>query len=578
MNRTKNKLLAVGLALFTLLSACQKEPTGRLELVAEGMGNASGTKMTVDGVYAYWQDGDKVNINGEEATLSVSSSQAFVLGEFSADNYCIAFPASIYESRSGDMVTIDMPAIYQYRTGHSGDYVYRQVIDAPMAYYGNAAGGKALLKHLTGALNVQISGPSGIVIDSIIVGTTQNRVMSGSMTFDLSDIEHIGSSATNASDHNMITMIGGQVGTVQIPIPVLTGDVNFTVKVKAHKDGTKYAFERTQTTGGHLGRGVMGVVSIDLNEGQPGVVTSALFPTVVIGDKTYYQISTPQDLLLMSTAVWDGDLSFTQRWEYNGLKYKDANYYVMNDIDMSGVFFPGIVDFYGEFNGGNHTIGNLTVSDDNDNFTAWGVFRFLGHSNLTVSIKNTTFDNLTIMTRNNSDHASYCGAIVGRVSAGECTIDNVFINGFKEVNYYGNNTGSHREYILGGFVGELRGNVTITNSNVTFASDQEFTHKSGGMVYFGGVVGTKNDDYNRLITLDNVDVALGTMNFDVSATRRFGGILSDEYYYTTVHPTNTTITGNVVFSAGTNYVGRISSGYNGSMTGVDVSGLTITRN
>lgn len=576
MKKTLTKLLASGLACVALLSACQKEPSGRLELIAEGMGG-NGTKMTVDGLYSYWQEGDKVNINGEEASLSVSSSQAFVSGEFSADNYCIVFPASIYQSRLGNVVTVDMPATYQYRTGHSGDNVYRQVVDAPMAYYGNAGGGKVLMKHLTGALNVQISGPSGIVIDSIIVGTTQNRVVSGPMSFDLSDIEQIGSSATNADANNTITMIGGQLGAVQIPIPVLTGDVNFIVRVKAHKDGTKYTFERTQTTGGHLGRGVMGVVSVNLSEGQTGVTTSPLFPTIVIDGKTYYQISTPQDLQLMSTAVWNGDFTETQLWEYNGLKYKDANYYVMNDIDMSGINFPGIVYFSGEFNGGNHTIGNLTVSDD-DNMISdyWGVFRFLYGRNNTVVIKNITFNNLTIMTKRSRENStSYCGAIVGYMwhSEGNCSIDNVSINGYRVVDYNGN----IKYYSLGGFVGYMGGSVTITNSIVTFASNQEFTHKSNCLVYFGGVVGDV-ESYNDLITLNNVNVALGTMDFDGNATRRFGGILSSEYYFNTVHPTNTTITGNVVFSAGTNYVGRISSGYNGSMTGVDVSGLTITQN
>ena len=65
MNRTKNKLLAVGLSIAALLSACQKDSlTGRLELTAERMGG-NGTKMYVDGLAAYWLSGDRVNINGE---------------------------------------------------------------------------------------------------------------------------------------------------------------------------------------------------------------------------------------------------------------------------------------------------------------------------------------------------------------------------------------------------------------------------------------------------------------------------------------------------------------------------------
>lgn len=597
MNRTKNKLLAVGLSIAALLSACQKDSlTGRLELTAEGMGG-NGIKMTVSDLHSYWQEGDKVNINGEEATIAVSGTSmgriggevvngaevAYVDGEFSADEYYIVFPSSIYQSRTGNIVTLDMPSTYQFSQARilNGNNSLGQVLNAPMAYWGDAAGGRVTLRHLTGALNVQISGPSGIVIDRIIVGTTQNRVMSGPMTFDLSDIDGVSSSATNATANNTVTMIGGKLGTVQIPIPVLTGDVNFTVRVEAHKEGTKYTFERTQAAGGHLGRGVMGVVSVDLNEGQTGVTTSALFPTTIIGGKTYYQISTPQDFQLMSNAICgteyreDGD-SYTRRWEYNSLKYMNANYYVTNDIDMSGIYFTAIEGFGGEFNGGNHTISNLTVTGTADLEwpVYWGVFATCYGS--TVSFKNITFDNLIVKTRNSIDNQAYCGAIVGWLSA-DCSIDNVTVNGFREVNYYGNTTSNHHDYCLGGFVGRLNGTVDITNSSVTFAADQEFTHKSGGVVNIGGIVGQVYNN-SASILLNSVSVNFGTMDFNVgNATRRFGGIINDSYYYNNVTAVNTTIIGNITFSSGSNIAGLVSPGYD-TKAGVDVSGLTITQN
>ena len=182
--------MIVGLVLITLLSACQKEPISRLMLTAEGMGG--GGKMTVNGLASYWQTGDAVNINGEASSITVSGSQAYVDGEFSADNYCVVFPASIYQSRSGSVVTINMPASYQYKT--SGG---RQVLDAPMAYYGTAENGRVMMKHLTGALNFEITGPAEISIDCITISTylPSNRKMSGEMQFDLSDIENIGSTA-----------------------------------------------------------------------------------------------------------------------------------------------------------------------------------------------------------------------------------------------------------------------------------------------------------------------------------------------------------------------------------------------
>lgn len=108
----------------------------------------------------------------------------------------------------------------------------------------------------------------------------------------------------------------------------------------------------------------------------------------------------------------DGD-SYTRRWEYNSLKYMNANYYVTNDIDMSGIYFTAIEGFWGEFNGGNHTISNLTVTGTADLEwpVYWGVFATCYGS--TVSFKNITFDNLIVKTRNSIDNQAYCGAIIG---------------------------------------------------------------------------------------------------------------------------------------------------------------------
>ena len=599
MNRALNKLLAIGLATASILAACQKEPSsGRLRLMAEGMGG--NTKMTVSDTLSYWQNDDMVNVNGTEATVTIGGTSvgtisgdvvsggetAYIDGEFSAEEYYIVFPAAIYQGRTGDVVTVNMPSSYTYTTGRIlNSYTLAQVLNAPMAYYGTAEGGKVTMKHLTGALNLVISGPSGITIDKITIGTTQNRVLSGEMQFDLSDMDNIGSSATNASANNTIVMYGGpSSGKVQIPVPVLTGNVNFTITVEGHAEGTKYTFSRTQATGGHLGRREMATVNVDLNEGQTGVTTSALFPTTTVGGKTYYEISTPKDLQLMSDAVYgtayreDGD-TYTRKWEYNGLYYRDANYLVVSDIDMGGYYFTAIDYFSGEFNGGNHTISNLTVSGlhDTEYPIYWGVFEACYYGT-TMAIKDATFSNLTVKTRNCVDYPSYCGALVG-LSSGDLTIENVTVTGFSEVinSSYGTNTSNHKEYCLGGFVGRLYGNVAITSSSVSFAADQQFTHKQGGVVNVGGIVGEIYSN-SAAVTLDDVQVAFGTMTFDVSnATRKFGGLINEGYYFSNVTAASTTVTGDITFTAGSNTAGLVAPGY-ATKEGVDVSGLTITTN
>lgn len=574
-NRTTNRLMAAGLTLLALLTACQKESSGRLELVAEGMGGGN-TKMTVNGVYSYWQEGDKVNINGSEVSLIVDAEQAYVDGEFSSDNYYIVFPSSIYQSRSGNVVTVDMPSTYQYRSVYISGVGTRQVLDAPMAYSGDAAGGKAQMKHLTGALNVQITGPTGITIDRIIVGTTQNRQLSGEMQFDLSNLENIGSSTVDASA-STVTMIGGRLGTVQIPIPVLTGDVNFTVKVVAHKEGTKYTFERTQTTGGHLGRAVLGTVVVDLNEGQTGVTTSALFPTTIVGGKIYYQISTPEDLCLMSNAVCgthyreDGD-DYTRRWSYDGLYYKDANYILANDIDMTGLAFTGIEGFCGEFNGGNHTITNLTVSGNTDASypVCWGLFASTSYGS-TVLVENLQISNITLVSRNGTDNPAYCGSLFGNVGGG-VTISNVEITGYGIVRSSGY-SGNYGNFYAGGFVGRQVGNLIIENSSVSFAANQAFTEWSNYMLYLGGITAYYQTT-SAETSLDNVTVNFGTMSFVPWARRSFGGIGAVDYTDSRVTADEVVLTGTLTFSSGNNTANKISP-YIASKDGVDASGLTI---
>ena len=590
--------MAVGLAFATLFSACQKEQdVSRLELTVEGMG---GEKMYVDGLASYWQTGDAVNINGEETNITVNGNLAYVENIPSAENYYIVFPASDYRGRDGSVVTVDMPSTYQYRTGHSGDYVWHQLLDAPMAYYGDAAGGQARMMHLTGALNVQITGPSGIVIDRIIIGTTQNRVMSGTMQFDLSDMEHIGSSATNATANNTVEMIVGMnVSTVQIPIPVLAGNLNFVVKVEGHVEGTKYIFERTQNTGGHLGRGVLGNVTVNLNEGQTGVTTSALFPTTTIGTKTYYEISTPSDLQLMSAAVYgteyrsEGD-DYVRKWIYNGLRYCDANYLVVNDIDMSDKNFTSITGFGGEFNGGNHTIRNLKVGSVHTNnswYTLgfqsyWGVFTATTCTDgASVKVCDVTFENLTTMWRSGGPYEeaydNRVGALFSVSNYDGTTIDNVHITNFRVVKTSGNLWG--RGYI-GGFIGQLGGDITIRNSSITFAANQDFCSGDGYTKAVGGIYGYHLDS-PPTCTLDNVSVDFGTMNFTGSAGSAyyFGGLggayarSGSGYYYASFNGTcsGVVVTGNVTYNNG--LFGKVTPTIS-ELDGINANGLTITQN
>lgn len=595
MNNTKHKILTVGFVIFALLSACQKEKIGHLELVAEGMNRNN--KMTVDGLSSYWQSGDKVSINGVESTITISGNRAYVEGEFSADNYTIVFPSSILQSRNGNTITVDMPDTYQYKSVFLSGVGNRQVLDAPLVYYGTADDGRAMMLHLTGTLNIQISGPSGILIDRITVSTTQNHVMSGSMQFDLSDFNSIGSSETNNITNNKVQMLfygnNFSTGSVKIPIPVLNGNVNFTVKVEGHMNNTglKHTFVRTQTTGGHLGRGVVGNVAVNMNAGAEGVTTSALFESTTLNETTYYLINNSFDFRLFSLACKgytyreDGE-NYHDDWVYNGLKYNDANYLLTSDIDMNNISMEAINKFKGKFNGMNHTIHNLDIVANND--YEWGLFINNTIYNRVQLLENITFNGLRITGRTADEYRISGGALSGGGYIDK--VSNVHINNFT----VGRSSDNYC-LALGGFFGMVGTNCIVENSSVSFSPNQTITGSNYYVRYLtptvlGGIVGSCSAN-SLALTVSNTIVNFNNLVFQSTYNQTkcfFGGVFNSEVSNPSVGDifSNVTITGNVTIGGSNIYTAKIyttgGSNYTNTFVneieGVDVSGLTINGN
>ena len=589
MKKMKNRLWTAGCILMaTLMGGCQQEaPVGGLELVVEGMGGGA-TKMTVGGTCAYWQQGDSVSINGTLAKMTVDGERAYVSGSFDyEDDYCVVFPGGLLREQVGGRVTVDMPSEYRYATEYVDGVGVRQVLDAPMAYYGWAADGKVKMKHLTGAMNIVVSGPSGLVVDCITVGTTQHRVMSGEMQFDLSDIDAVGSSATNVVANNTVKMIFsmGQfsTGTVQVPIPVLDGDVNFWVKVEGHVEGTKHTFLRTQTTGGHLGRGVLATVAVDMNEGADGVVTSTLFAEAVHNGVTYYEIGSPREFQLMSDAIWgtvyreDGD-EYSRDWQYEGAYYREANYYVVCDLDMTGYPVGTIVDYNGTFNGGNHSINNLRVTPRRSRESTVGNYGGLFCFGEDVVVAYATFNNLQVGT--SGEDEMYVGSIFGR-AARKTYIQNVVVNNFSMPSrtYY--------NLSVGGFVGResyyaADSRVVIKNCRLTFAAGQ--TIRAARVLTVGGIASPYRfaSQLSVPLTMMDVSVDFNGLCLEGGNSCYFGGVLGSGSVATNISAENSIVRGGVTLlreNGGYVWAGKIST-YQGaavdSLTGVDAENLSIT--
>lgn len=510
--------MAVGLALVALLSACQKEPLGnRLELVAEGMGGR-GEKMTVNGNVANWQTGDKVNINGAEYEVTVGGSpkRAYISSVPVSSSYVGVSPASIYSSRTGDVLTVTMPHSYQYRT--EGSYPNHQVLDAPMAAY-LEGDGRMMFKHLTGALTVNVTTNIGdpFVIDRIVVKSTENYKLSGTMTVNASDIDNSvvainnGSFSSECYEVEMLFDFEQPSSTssfsVQIPVPA-AGIYNdnmqkehFNVTVVGHYFGKRYTFTQTQTSGGWLQRAEMGQVSVNMTTST--TTESALFDTDGAGR---YMIHTPTEFMLMTTAVSSNDYYDN----YGSRFYRDGSYRIMTDIDMTG-YEPSCMSAYGSsfiLDGGNHTVHNLRMVENGNRGGEFGLL-VNGPSG---TVKNITIDGFTLVrivcTSNNS---CTVGAIA---SSGNPTIDNVTITGFKWDP--GSTAGSTKPggILFGGFVGSASDGTSISNSSLSFVDNMsvytsyETTGYSPGTESrFGGIVG--QTAFMGTVTLENVNVNVG---------------------------------------------------------------------
>lgn len=483
MNRTKNKLLAVGLSIAALLSACQKDSlTGRLELTAERMGG-NGTKMYVDGLAAYWLSGDRVNINGENYSLTVNSSQAYVENEFSATNYCIVFPSSIFVSRTDNILTVDMPESYQYRTETVPGVGKRQILDAPLAYYGAASEGKAHLLHLTGALSIQLTGWIGW-LDSVIVTSAASQI-SGHMDIDLSDIEHgCTSMSTDVASNRSVAMtfgsdgllLGGNNITIQIPIYAVSNDI-FTIRIVGHSETRKFVFERTQTSSGTLVRGELGKVLVNYDSDQDYITQYERLETLNDGS---FAINNLDEFKLMKTFISTYNLK-----ALDGTYYRQKDYTFEADIDASGYTINPILNYTGVLNGNGHSISNLTIEALNNGGQISLFGEVQNYSNVSRSVNGLTLRKLKLKsTRTGSITAGAFYSSEGGSRSNSITISNCHVDTMYLV------CPNATQLIIGGLVGEFSSDhpLGITGSSFTGRIDIS-GNTSTSSVYFGGLVG-----------------------------------------------------------------------------------------
>ena len=142
---------------------------------------------------------------------------------------------------------------------------------------------------------------------------------------------------------------------------------------------------------------------------------SAEEPETDPDDPNTYRITTPAELAWVAEQV-------NSKKEY----FEGKTILLMNDIDLSGSYWTPVgnvtayptVTFKGTFDGQEHTISNLTASDDAAGYAAAGLF-----GSILGTVKNVILKDVNIR----STH--YAGAVVGYSSMNGAIIENCHVDG-----------------------------------------------------------------------------------------------------------------------------------------------------
>ena len=242
------------------------------------------------------------------------------------------------------------------------------------------------------------------------------------------------------------------------------------------------------------------------------------------------------------------DLDFKNREDYNNAEntqYGDLNsdgsvdktiYEELNDTSGAGFLPIGIEGhpFKGNFDGNNHSISNIYISNKGD--TKGRYFGFFGSASRSI------ISNLTISGTVKYDGIGDMGGIVGTLSNG--TIDNC-------ISIVTIETSSNNSYSIGGLVGSVSGTTVIKNSvnkanispgggNVVgglvgciMASKNSLTiensYNEGDItatksIYTGGIIGRDSAAFNSDLTINNCH-NYGKIEVEYSGTLYVGGLI-----------------------------------------------------
>ena len=216
-------LLAITALVALMAASCQKEDLGRvLTATIEQYEHDSNAKVYVNPqLYACWNDGDTVRINGQEVLVSIDDTATLPIPQGMENQDITAYyPASDINS---NMSGVTLPYEQLYRTDDQG----RQIIHNPMAAYCPAGGTELRFRNLGALLKITLPAQEdGAVVHSITVKGSKDYPLCGTATLEF------------ASDHKPQLSTPLQNGCDSVTLThidvALTKDRSFYIVVPAY--------------------------------------------------------------------------------------------------------------------------------------------------------------------------------------------------------------------------------------------------------------------------------------------------------------------------------------------------------
>lgn len=173
----------------------------------------------------------------------------------------------------------------------------------------------------------------------------------------------------------------------------------------------------------------------------------------------------------------------------SGINFEGITIKLTCDIDLGGFDFPCIQNFAGTLDGQGHTISNCVVLRNSSNDMG-----FFGTVTKPITVKNLTFDNISVLSGENS-----LGIIIGTNNAGGTIIDNCVVKnctvstpdtmGFSNIGSFGVAVSSQ--------------NITLSNTSITNCS---FLCNGSFRYSFGCVIGSANSGKAATAIINNCSV------------------------------------------------------------------------